>query len=44
MAVRWQGYMILEGFVPVRNRSHRKLAMPKRIKPVFFSLFFFFVL
>lgn len=31
-AALWQGYTILEGFVPVRNRNHRRFATPKRNK------------
>ena len=39
-AARWQGYVILEGFVPVRNMSHKRLATPKRSKFLFLNLDF----
>jgi hypothetical protein len=31
-AARWQGYTILDGFVPVRKMNHNKFAMLKRNK------------
>ena len=37
-AARWQGYTILDGFVPVRNMNQKRLAKPKKNKFLFLNL------
>jgi len=37
-AARWQGYAILDGFVPVRIMNQRRLAAPKKNKFFFLNL------
>ncbi len=43
-AARWQGYTILDGFVPVRNMNQKRLATPKKSKLLFLNLFLFAIL
>ena len=38
-AAFWQGYSILDGFVPVRNISQTRLANPNKSKFRFLNLF-----
>ena len=37
-AALWQGYSILDGFVPVRNMNQKRLATPKKSKFFFLNL------
>jgi hypothetical protein len=37
-AALWQGYTILDGFVPDRNMNQKRLATPKRSKFLFLNL------
>ena len=42
-AARWQGYTILDGFVPVRNMNQKRLATPKKSELLFLDLSLLFL-
>jgi hypothetical protein len=42
-AARWQGYTILDGFVPVRKMTQRRLATPKKSKALVSCAYLFVI-